>query len=96
MGNNKKFAKIILGEQGIKVLQKDIKRVTIHYLNYISHENGEGIEPDVIPHRNITLITMNDGTQYEVLRESVDKDGNFSTESVVFETKEIKVKKGDL
>lgn len=88
----KAYAKRKLKEVGIKVFQKDIESVDIHKMSYIAHDCGEGLEPDVVPHRLITFVKMKDGTSYEILEETVDKAGNFSTDSAVFKVKEVRKK----
>ena len=85
----KKMAKSILADEGIKVFQKDIKTVTIHPVTVIDHTVGEGLT-DRFAHREIILVEMKDGKKYEILRETVDKEGNFSTNSAKFTTKEVR------
>ena len=86
----KKMAKSILADAGIKVYQKDIKKVDVHHVSVVEHKVGEGLAPDYFSHRDIVLVEMKDGKRYEVLRETVDEDGNFSTESAKFVTKEVR------
>lgn len=86
----KKMAKSILADEGIKVFQKDIKDVKIHPVTVIDHKVGEGLENDRFAHREIILVEMNDGKRYEILRETVDKEGKFSTNSAKFVTKEVR------
>lgn len=81
----KKMAKSILAGEGIKVFQKDIKRVDIKNVTVIDHDG------DRFPHRQIVMVEMNDGTRYDILRETVDKDGNFSTMSAKMVTREVRV-----
>lgn len=85
----KKMAKSILADEGIKVFQKDIKKVTIHPVTVIDHTVGEGLT-DRFAHREIILVEMKDGKKYEILRETVDKEGKFSTNSAKFTTKEVR------
>lgn len=85
----RKMAKSILADEGIKVFQKDIKKVTIHPVTVINHTVGEGLT-DRFAHREIILVEMKDGKRYEILRETVDKDGNFSSDSARFITREVK------
>lgn len=90
----KRIAKSILAEQGIKVFQKDIKNVAVHPMTVIRHEVGKDLEPDHFSHRDIILVEMNDGTRYEILRETVDNDGNFSINSARFVTREVRKTEG--
>lgn len=71
-------------------LKKDIKGCEIHRMVNIKHSNGEDVEPDIMSHREIINIKMQDGTRYEVLRETVDHDGNFSTVSAKWAVKDIR------
>lgn len=86
----KRMAKSLLAEQGIKVFIKDIKTVEIHPVTVVNHNVGEGLAPDRFSHRDVIAVIMQDGTGYQILRETVDKDGNFSTNSARFVTKEVK------
>lgn len=81
----KKMAKLILADEGINVFQKDIKRVDIKNVTVVEHDS------DPFPHRQILIVLMNDGTRYDILRETVDKDGNFSTLSAKMVTREVRV-----
>ena len=81
----KKMAKLILADEGIKIFQKDIKRVDIKNVTVIEHDS------DPFPHRQIVIVQMNDGTRYDILRETVDKDGHFSTLSAKMVTREVRV-----
>ena len=81
----KKMAKLILADEGIKVFQKDIKRVEIKNVTVIDHDG------DRVPHRQIVMVEMNNGTRYDILRETVDSDGNFSTMSAKMVTREVRV-----
>ena len=86
----KKMAKSILADAGIKVYQKDIEKVDIHHVGVVEHKVGEGLEPDYFSHRDIILVEMADGKRYEILRETVDAEGNFSTMSAKMITKEVR------
>ena len=86
----KKMAKNILADAGIKVYQKDIKKVNIHHVGVVEHEVGEGLKPDYFSHRDIILVEMQDGKRYEILRETVDENGNFSTDSAKFVVRDLK------
>lgn len=86
----KRMAKNLLAEQGIKIFIKDIKTVEIHPVTVVSHNVGEGLAPDRFSHRDIVVVLMKDGTGYQILRETVDKDGNFSTNSARFITREVR------
>lgn len=86
----KSFAKAVLKRGGINVFKKDIKSCEIHYMANVKHKTGDGLEDDVMSHREIINIEMNDGTGYEVLRETVDHDGNFSTVSAKWIVKDIR------
>ena len=90
MRNEKKFAKLILADAGIKVYQKDVKSVILHKMATQEHKAGEGLDPDYMHHRELIKVTMNDGNEYEILRETVDKEGNFSTNSAYWMIKDIK------
>lgn len=81
----KKMAKLILTDEGIKVFQKDIKKVDIKNVTVIDHDG------DRFPHRQIVMVEMNDGTRYDIFRETVDKNGNFSTMSAKMVTREVRV-----
>ena len=87
----KKIAKSILADAGIKVYQKDIERVDIHHVGVVEHEVGEGHKPDHFSHRDIILVEMQSGKRYEILRETVDAEGNFSTNSAKMITREVRM-----
>ena len=92
MKETKNFGKTVLANSGIKVFQKDIKKVEL--LNVTTHTSdcGEGLAPDSHPSRQIVLVERLDGKVYEVLRETVDEDGNYSTASMRWENREVRVK----
>lgn len=81
---NKKLAKQALKEYGIKANMKDMKTVIVNKLNII----------DYFDHRRIYRIEMIDGTIYEILQETVDKDNNFSMGSAKYITREVRIIKG--
>ena len=81
---NKKLAKQALKEYGIKANMKDMKTVTVNKLNIV----------DYFDHRRIYRVVMHDGTVYEVLQETVDKDNNFSMGSAKYITREVRTIKG--
>lgn len=88
---DKRYGKTILEEMGINVAERDIKSVSTHAVTIIEHEISNGtLPPDLYSHRDIVLIEMKDGTKYEALRETVDKDGNFSTDSAKRITREVR------
>ena len=70
-----RIAKMLLAEKGIKVFQKDIKKVEKHGFP-IPSDDGE-----LFDHREIWLVEMKSGKRYEILRETVDENGKFSTGS---------------
>lgn len=78
-----RMAKRVLEDGGVKVFQKNIKSVIIHKFNM---ESPDG---EIFPHRQIYMIEMKDGKVYEALRETVDKDGNFSLASARFKTQSV-------
>ena len=78
-----RMAKRVLADGGVNVYQKDIKDVIEHKFNM---ESPDG---EVFPHRYIYRIEMKNGTIYEVLRETVDKNGKFSLESARFKTQSV-------
>lgn len=81
---DKRIAKIVLANGGVKVFQKDIKNVIVHHINMES-EDGE-----IFPHRIIYRVEMNNGVIYEAIQETVDNNGNFSLGSAKFITREIR------
>ena len=70
-----RIAKMLLAEKDIKVFQKDIKKVEKHGFP-IPSDDGE-----LFDHREIWLVEMKSGKRYEILRETVDENGKFSTGS---------------
>ena len=70
-----RIAKMLLAEKDIKVFQKDIKKVEKHGFP-IPSDDGE-----LFDHREIWLVVMKNGKRYEILRETVDENGKFSTGS---------------
>ena len=70
-----RIAKMLLAEKGIKAFQKDIKKVEKHGFP-IPSDDGE-----LFDHREIWLVEMKSGKRYEILRETVDENGKFSTGS---------------
>ena len=70
-----RIAKMLLAEKDIKVFQKDIKKVEKHGFP-IPSDDGE-----LFDHREIWLVVMKSGKRYEILRETVDENGKFSTGS---------------
>lgn len=70
-----RIAKRLLAEKDIKVFQKDIKKVEKHGFP-IPSDDGE-----LFDHREIWLVEMKSGKRYEILRETVDENGKFSTGS---------------
>ena len=81
---DKRVAKTVLEKGGVKIFQKEIKNVVIHRFNM---ESPDG---EMFPHRIIYRVEMNDGTIYEAVEETVDKDNNFSTASGRYITREVK------
>ena len=73
-----RIAKMLLAEKGIKVFQKDIKKVEKHGFP-IPSDDGE-----LFDHREIWLVEMKSGKRYEILRETVDENGKFSTGSAKY------------
>lgn len=73
-----RIAKRLLAEKGIKVFQKDIKKVEKHGFP-IPSDDGE-----LFDHREIWLVVMKSGKRYEILRETVDENGKFSTGSAKY------------
>lgn len=79
--DNKKVAKAIMEDAGIKIFIKDIKEVTIHKM----------LKKDEFWHRRIFRIEMMDGTVYEAINETVKGDDNgFSMESAKWFTREVR------
>ena len=56
-----RIAKMLLAEKGIKVFQKDIKKVEKHGFP-IPSDDGE-----LFDHREIWLVVMKSGKRYEIL-----------------------------
>ena len=73
-----RIAKRLLDEKGIKVFQKDIKKVKKHGFP-IPSDDGK-----LFDHREIWLVEMKSGKRYEILRETVDENGKFSTGSAKY------------
>lgn len=80
---DKRTAKDILADAGIKVYQKDIKDVKVHKFN-LKSPDGE-----IFPHRYLYRIELNDGRIFNAYRETVDRDGNFNLASAKFMTKDV-------
>ena len=89
MENKKRLAKAYLADKGIKVFQKDMDAVDRFYSTAVRRNTGHGTY-DIFNHREIYVVFMKDGTQYEILRETVDRDGNFSTNSAKFITRSVR------
>lgn len=70
-----RIAKMLLAEKDIKVFQKDIKKVEKHGFPIPSDDR------ELFDHREIWLVEMKSGKRYEILRETVDENGKFSTGS---------------
>ena len=86
-----RYAKAILKEGGVSIHQKDVANVTTHEVSVVEHQiAGGALPPDMYSHRDIVLVEMKDGTAYEVLRETVDENGNFSTVSARKITREVR------
>lgn len=81
---NKRIAKNLLAAEGITVLIKDMKSAGFQCLLYVPHKGDYDF-----CHRELILVEMKNGTTYQILRETVDKNGNFSDRSAKFETREI-------
>lgn len=79
-----RIAKRLLAEKDIKVFQKDIKKVERHGFP-IPSDDGE-----LFDHREIWLVVMKSGKRYEILRETVDENGKFSTGSAKYVVQGIK------
>lgn len=89
--NDKRVAKRLLEEAGIKVFQKDIKSVVFENKKVVRHELAGGtLAPDYYPHKQVVTVGMEDGTSYILDRETVDKDGNYSEGSALWATKSVK------
>ena len=73
-----RIAKMLLAEKDIKVFQKDIEKVEKHGFP-IPSDDGE-----LFDHREIWLVVMKSGKRYEILRETVDENGKFSTGSAKY------------
>lgn len=72
--------KNFLTEKSINVLVKDMKKIERYDMPPFKE----------IHHRIIFKVYMKDGTTYEILRESVDKNGDFSIDSAKFITREVR------
>ena len=79
-----RIAKRLLAEKGIKVFQKDIKKVEKHGFP-IPSDDGE-----LFDHREIWLVVMKSGKRYEILRETVDENGKFSTGSAKYVVQDVR------
>lgn len=79
-----RIAKMLLAEKGIKVFQKDIKKVEKHGFP-IPSDDGE-----LFDHREIWLVVMKSGKRYEILRETVDENGKFSTGSAKYVVQDVR------
>lgn len=79
-----RMAKRFFQENGMKVFQKDIYSVTPHFFN-IQSDDGHPFD-----HRIIYSILMKNGDRFEILRETVDANGEFSTGSARMITREIR------
>lgn len=79
-----RMAKRFLAEKGVKVYQKDIAAVEKHGFPMPS-EDGTLFE-----HREAWLVVMKDGKRYEILRETVDENGDFSLASARFKVQYIR------
>lgn len=79
-----RIAKNLLAEKDIKVYQKDIARVERHGFA-IPSEDGT-----LFDHREIWIVEMKNGKKFEILRETVDANGKFSTGSALFKVQEVR------
>ena len=79
-----RIAKMLLAEKGIKVFQKDIEKVEKHGFP-IPSDDGE-----LFDHREIWLVEMKSGKRYEILRETVDENGKFSTGSAKYVVQDVR------
>ena len=79
-----RIAKMLLAEKDIKVFQKDIKKVEKHGFP-IPSDDGE-----LFDHREIWLVEMKSGKRYEILRETVDENGKFSTGSAKYVVQDVR------
>lgn len=79
-----RIAKNLLAEKEIKVYQKDIARVECHGFP-IPSEDGT-----IFEHREVWLVEMKNGKKYEILRETVDANGEFSIGSARFKVQKVR------
>lgn len=87
---SKRLAKAYLADKGIKIFQKDIASVIVKETGIVFHSIGHGLG-EYFNHRDVYTVRMKDGTVFEFIRETVDGDGNYSTNSAKFVTRDIKV-----
>lgn len=87
---NKRLAKRYLADKGIKVFQKDIANVTVKEAGRVFHHIGHGLG-EYFNHRDIYTVDMKDGTKFEFMRETVDENGEYSTNSARFVTRDVTV-----
>lgn len=87
---SKKLAKTYLADKGIKIFQKDIASVIVKEMGIVFHRIGHGLG-EYFNHRDVYTVRMKDGTVFEFIRETVDEDGNYSTNSAKFVTRDVRV-----
>ena len=84
--DNLRTAKAILAGEGIKVLIKDMKSADFTCLLSVPHKNDWDF-----CHREVITVKMKSGLCYQILRETVDSEGKFSTLSAKFATRKVAV-----
>lgn len=89
---NKRLVKRYLADKGIKILQKDIKAVTVKEAGRVFHRITQG-NGEYFNHRDIYTVDMKDGTRFEFMRETVDENGEYSTNSAMFVTRDVTTRK---
>lgn len=87
----KRLVRLYLADEGVKIFQKDIKNIEVNPLDIVRHR--EGIFEGYFYHKDLYRVEMRDGTVYEFTRETVDENGNYSTNSAYFATRKLTVTK---
>ena len=73
--DRKRIAKRLLAEKGVKVYIKDVFAIGVSFGYYPAPDGSR------VGSKETWYVEMNNGTRYEINRETQDASGNFSTAS---------------
>lgn len=80
----KRLAKNALKDVGIRAYIKDMTRVELHQMDFVSLDGGR------FPHRQLYYVELSSGLKLEIRQETVDKKGNYSRGSALYKTVEVR------